>query len=113
MFFEEVRASLENGRQVKLSGFGNFNLRDKIRGLGATPKQVRRSRLPKACRDLSSGQKLKARVEAYAGSRSEERSELPLLPSKRYFTIGEVSELCAVKPHVLRYWSRSSPIKAC
>ena len=33
--------------------------------------------------------------------------ELPVIPGKRYFTIGEVSELCAVKPHVLRYWSRS------
>ena len=31
---------------------------------------------------------------------------LPLIPSKRYFTIGEVSELCAVKPHVLRYWEQ-------
>jgi DNA-binding transcriptional MerR regulator len=32
--------------------------------------------------------------------------ELPPIPSKRYFTIGEVSELCAVKPHVLRYWEQ-------
>ena len=31
-------------------------------------------------------------------------NELPAIPGKRYFTIGEVSELCAVKPHVLRYW---------
>ncbi len=30
--------------------------------------------------------------------------ELPAIPAKRYFTIGEVSELCDVKPHVLRYW---------
>lgn len=34
------------------------------------------------------------------------RSELPPIPAKRYFTIGEVSELCAVKPHVLRYWEQ-------
>ncbi len=33
-------------------------------------------------------------------------SELPPIPAKRYFTIGEVSELCAVKPHVLRYWEQ-------
>jgi len=33
-------------------------------------------------------------------------SELPPIPSKRYFTIGEVSELCGVKPHVLRYWEQ-------
>ena len=32
--------------------------------------------------------------------------ELPPIPSKRYFTIGEVSELCAVKPYVLRYWEQ-------
>lgn len=32
--------------------------------------------------------------------------ELPEIPAKRYFTIGEVSELCAVKPHVLRYWEQ-------
>ncbi len=34
------------------------------------------------------------------------RSELPPIPDKRYFTIGEVSELCAVKAHVLRYWEQ-------
>ena len=33
-------------------------------------------------------------------------NELPVIPSKRYFTIGEVSELCGVKPHVLRYWEQ-------
>jgi len=42
-------------------------------------------------------------------------SELPPIPPKRYFTIGEVSELCAVKPHVLRYWeqefSQLKPVK--
>ena len=41
--------------------------------------------------------------------------ELPPIPSKRYFTIGEVSDLCGVKPHVLRYWeqefSKLSPVK--
>ena len=35
--------------------------------------------------------------------------ELPVIPGKRYFTIGEVSELCAVKPHVLRYWEQDFP----
>ncbi|MHB1143846.1 MAG: MerR family transcriptional regulator [Thiobacillus sp.] len=34
------------------------------------------------------------------------KSELPPIPAKRYFTIGEVSELCAVKAHVLRYWEQ-------
>lgn len=36
-------------------------------------------------------------------------SELPTIPGKRYFTIGEVSILCAVKPHVLRYWEQEFP----
>ncbi len=35
-----------------------------------------------------------------------ERVHLPPIPAKRYFTIGEVSDLCAVKPHVLRYWEQ-------
>ena len=35
--------------------------------------------------------------------------ELPPIPAKRYFTIGEVSELCGVKPHVLRYWETEFP----
>jgi len=34
------------------------------------------------------------------------KAELPPIPAKRYFTIGEVSELCGVKPHVLRYWEQ-------
>src|SRR5437868_11519418 len=43
------------------------------------------------------------------------KSDLPQIPAKRYFTIGEVSDLCAVKPHVLRYWeqefSQLKPVK--
>ncbi|MGS2716891.1 MerR family transcriptional regulator [Eionea flava] len=35
--------------------------------------------------------------------------ELPAIPGKRYFAIGEVSELCSVKPHVLRYWEQEFP----
>ena len=42
-------------------------------------------------------------------------NELPAIPAKRYFTIGEVSELCGVKPHVLRYWEQEftqlNPVK--
>lgn len=41
--------------------------------------------------------------------------ELPAIPAKRYFTIGEVAELCSVKPHVLRYWEQEfnqlNPVK--
>ncbi|MEO0574750.1 MAG: MerR family transcriptional regulator [Pseudomonadota bacterium] len=35
--------------------------------------------------------------------------QLPPIPGKRYFTIGEVSDLCSVKPHVLRYWEQEFP----
>ena len=37
---------------------------------------------------------------------SRKKADLPPIPAKRYFTIGEVSELCGVKPHVLRYWEQ-------
>ncbi|HXZ52992.1 MAG TPA: MerR family transcriptional regulator [Burkholderiales bacterium] len=37
---------------------------------------------------------------------NRKKAELPPIPAKRYFTIGEVSELCGVKPHVLRYWEQ-------
>jgi DNA-binding transcriptional MerR regulator len=39
-------------------------------------------------------------------SSSHTKGPLPPIPAKRYFTIGEVSELCGVKPHVLRYWEQ-------
>jgi DNA-binding transcriptional MerR regulator len=46
---------------------------------------------------------------------SRAKVDLPPIPAKRYFTIGEVSDLCAVKPHVLRYWeqefSQLKPVK--
>ena len=69
MFFEEVRAALESGRQVKLSGFGNFDLRDKNQRPGRNPKTG--EEIPISARRVVTfrpGQKLKARVEAYAGS---------------------------------------------
>jgi DNA-binding transcriptional MerR regulator len=37
---------------------------------------------------------------------SNSKTQLPPIPAKRYFTIGEVSDLCGVKPHVLRYWEQ-------
>ena len=69
MFFEEVRSALEEGDQVKLSGFGNFDLRDKNERLGRNPKTG--EEIPITARRVVTfrpGQKLKARVEAYAGS---------------------------------------------
>jgi integration host factor subunit alpha len=71
LFFEEIRAALENGRQVKLSGFGNFDLREKNERPGRNPKTG--EEIPISARRVvtfRSGQKLKARVEAYAGSES-------------------------------------------
>jgi integration host factor subunit alpha len=68
-FFEEIRAALEKGRQVKLSGFGNFDLREKNERPGRNPKTG--EEIPISARRVvtfRSGQKLKARVEAYAGS---------------------------------------------
>ena len=41
-----------------------------------------------------------------ASNSSRDKGSLPPIPAKRYFTIGEVSELCGVKPHVLRYWEQ-------
>lgn len=69
MFFEEVRAALESGHQVKLSGFGNFDLRNKNQRPGRNPKTG--EEIPICARRVVTfrpGQKLKARVEAYAGS---------------------------------------------
>ncbi len=68
MFFEEIRNSLEHGRQVKLSGFGNYDLRDKNQRPGRNPKTG--EEIPITARRVVTfrpGQKLKARVEAYAG----------------------------------------------
>jgi integration host factor subunit alpha len=72
MFFEEIRLSLENGRQVKLSGFGNFDLREKKQRPGRNPKTG--EEIPISARRVVTfrpGQKLKARVEAYAGSQQQ------------------------------------------
>ena len=69
MFFEEVRSALEGGDQVKLTGFGNFDLRDKNERPGRNPKTG--EEIPITARRVVTfrpGQKLKARVEAYAGT---------------------------------------------
>ena len=69
LFFEEIRQALEAGKQVKLSGFGNFDLRDKNQRPGRNPKTG--EEIPISARRVVTfrpGQKLKARGEAYAGS---------------------------------------------
>ena len=73
LFFEEVRVSLESGTCVKLSGFGNFTLRDKSQRPGRNPKTG--EEIPISERRVVTfrpGQKLKARVEAYSGSEQQQ-----------------------------------------
>ncbi len=68
LFFEEIRASLEAGEPVKLSSFGNFDLRDKNERPGRNPKTG--EEIPITARRVVTfrpGQKLKSRVEGYAG----------------------------------------------
>lgn len=70
LFFEEVRNALALGEDVKLSGFGNFTLRDKDQRPGRNPKTGQE--IPISARRVVTfrpGQKLKSRVEAYAGSK--------------------------------------------
>jgi len=69
LFFEEIKSSLEQGQQVKISGFGKFELRDKSSRPGRNPKTG--EEIPITARRVvtfRSGQKLKARVETYAGA---------------------------------------------
>ncbi len=69
LFFEEIRTALERGSNVKLSGFGNFILRDKSQRPGRNPKTG--EEIPITARRVVTfrpGQKLKARVEGHAGS---------------------------------------------
>jgi integration host factor subunit alpha len=68
-FFETIRDALEKGEQVKLSGYGNFDLRLKNERPGRNPKTGKE--IPISARRVVTfrpGQKLKVRVEAYAGS---------------------------------------------
>jgi len=68
-FFEHIRAALERGESVKLSRFGNFDLRDKPQRPGRNPKTG--EEIPITARRVVTfrpGQKLKLRVEAHAGS---------------------------------------------
>jgi len=69
-FFEEIKTSLEVGSPVKLSGFGNFDLRDKNQRPGRNPKTG--EEIPITARRVVTfkpGQKLKAKVEAYVPSK--------------------------------------------
>jgi integration host factor subunit alpha len=83
LFFEEIRGCLEANEQVKLSGFGNFDLRDKSQRPGRNPKTG--EEIPISARRVVTfrpGQKLKARVESFAESgeltREAESQEEPI-----------------------------------
>ncbi len=71
-FYDEIRRSLESNDPVKLSGFGNFDLRDKKQRPGRNPKTG--EEIPITARRVVTfrpGQKLRARVEAYAGTKPQ------------------------------------------
>jgi integration host factor subunit alpha len=115
-FYDEMCATLQEGDGVKLSGFGNFQLRSKPERPGRNPKTG--EEIPISARRVvtfHASQKLKTMVENHYHGQSKPSESLPPIPAKRYFTIGEVSELCLVKPHVLRYWEQEftqlNPIK--
>jgi len=68
--FEEMRQALESGHEIKISGFGNFELKDKSERPGRNPKTG--EEIPISARRVVTfkpGQKLKSRVEAYVGTR--------------------------------------------
>lgn len=73
IFFHKVSAALEGGQQVKLSGFGNYELHDKNERPGRNPKTG--EEIPVSARRVvtfRSGQKLRARVELYAGNEAQQ-----------------------------------------
>ncbi|OUR90050.1 integration host factor subunit alpha [Gammaproteobacteria bacterium 42_54_T18] len=73
LFFEEIRTSLAGDEHVKLSGFGNFDLRKKSERPGRNPKTG--EEIPISARKVVTfrpGQKLKQRVEAYAGTQQQQ-----------------------------------------
>jgi hypothetical protein len=125
-FFEELCLALEEGDGVKLSGFGNFQLRDKPQRPGRQPENGRDdpdlgptggdlSRQPKVEKVSLSGPANKLiRAESTQAKAmptptthpNENVDRCRSIPPKRYFSIGEVAELCSLKPHVLRYWEQ-------
>lgn len=70
LFFEQIKTSLEQGEQVKISGFGKFELRDKSSRPGRNPKTGEEIHISaRRVVTFRTGQKLKTRVEAYAGTK--------------------------------------------
>ncbi len=69
LFFQELGESLADGEQIRLSGFGNFDLRNKVARPGRNPKTGENVPIPaRRVVTFRAGQKLRARVEGYAGT---------------------------------------------
>ena len=76
LFFEQIRLALERGEEVKLSGFGNFNLRDKKQRPGRNPKTGKETPIsPRRVVTFRAGHKLKTRVETYVRSEAEQGNQ--------------------------------------
>ena len=109
LFFEELRASLSTRRTGQAVGLRQLRSARQESATGPQSKNRRRNsdqRPPR--RDIPT------RTETEGSSRGicwnqAITANCPAIPGKRYFTIGEVSELCGVKPHVLRYWEQEFP----
>jgi len=74
LFFQELVAALADGEQIRLSGFGNFDLRDKSERPGRNPKTGEKVPIPaRRVVTFRAGLKLKARVEGYAGPENNDK----------------------------------------
>ena len=83
LFFEELEASLADGEQIRLSGFGNFDLRDKNERPGRNPKTGEEVSIPaRRVVTFKAGQKLRARVEGYAGTGEKRRTASCLIAGR-------------------------------
>ena len=91
---------------MKLSGFGNFDLRQKNQRPGRNPKTGEEIPISAPSRGhVPSGPKTESQSRILCWIKAV-TANCRSIPAKRYFTIGEVSDLCGVKPHVLRYWEQ-------
>ena len=109
LFFEEVRAALSHGRAGEAVRLRQFRPARQEPAPGPQSENRRRDPDQRAARrDLPSGPEAQGAGRGLCWNQAI-TDELPAIPGKRYFTIGEVSELCGVKPHVLRYWEQEFP----
>ena len=107
-FFEEIRGALERGRKRQAVRFRQLPVARQAAAPRAQSQDRRgdphqrppRRHLPRQPEAEGHG------GEGAPWKPSRKKVDLPPIPAKRYFTIGEVSELCGVKPHVLRYWEQ-------